>query len=136
MLDGEQVANRVAVFRASQAPKQRQIARHRVCGGGFVELGLEIRRSGRVTFFIRPWILGRHRLGPQLAHDLFPVLRARPDLVEARGVDGKLRRELDGVVALDTVASEKIARHRAVAVPMHPPHDARHSQRRGRGDIK
>ena len=86
VVEREQVADRVAVLGARQAPESRHVAGLRLARGGGVELRLEERRGAQVLLVLGPRTVGRHLLGAQLADDLLPVLgigrdalRRRPD---------------------------------------------------------
>ena len=84
VVEREQVADRMAVLGAREAPERGHGAGLRLRRGGGVELRFEERGRAHISGVLGPRALGRHRLRAQLAHDLFPMLGVGRDGLDRR----------------------------------------------------
>ena len=121
-VEREQVADRVAVLGARQAPERRHVAGLRLRRGGGVEL--RPRGTPRRAGIARARAAGRRAASPPCAAcgRSSPNARDRPrSLSTSRGLDDELGREVGRVMAIGAVAAEEVARRGRVAVRTREP---------------
>ena len=118
-VEGEQVANGVAILRAIQAV-QRGPTGVGVLQRRAVELGLEPRHDlGRHCRVGPRQSGGRHRAGPKLAHDLFPHVRVLAHVRHIQRVERQAAHLGALVVAGRAVLPQHGAKHRVASGRMH-----------------
>ena len=107
-LEGQQVADGVAVLGPVQAAEGVRAARIRVGGGRGVERRLEVRDHAAVVGGVGPGARpGRHRAGPQLADDLLPQLGMAGDVGDVDAFERQAAGLEPVVVTGDAVAVEQ-----------------------------
>ena len=118
-VETEQLANRVRVLGAIQAPQRRASRARRQLR---VELAFEPRGEALVRLGIGPTLRGRrrHRARAQLAHDGLPHLRMRFDSSRVEIREREAAVEIGRVVAIRAVARRAAAATSSGAMRPHP----------------